>query len=91
MTSLRVLLDNPDVAEARGVAHEAPAAFRIEDEVGLVTRATHLLATASVNDRVIAIHSIGKHHRANGAAERIVVGRDDPLERMRPGPSGRHC
>lgn len=80
MSSLGMLLERPDITH--GLADEAPAGFLV-DEVGLVARVTHLFATASVNDRVIDIPSIGKSRRASSTVERIVVGRDDPLEWMR--------
>ena len=94
MSSFRALFENADIAGTRGVAHAAPAGFLIEDQFGLVTRVTHLLATATVNSRILEIQSIRENRRASSTAERIVVGRDDPLERMGPGdrrPSGRHC
>ena len=81
------LFYDSDANIARSVAQPAPIGLAIVATTSLVTFDAGVFTTAWMEDRVIAVKPIRKLHGARGTAERIVVGIEDPLERV----AGRRC
>ena len=78
LPSLGVLLEESNGALA--VAEQAPGNFVVVDQFFAVI--AYLFATTSQCERVIAIGTIRKYHRARGTTKRVVISIDNSLERV---------
>lgn len=76
LPSLGVLLEESNGALA--VAEQAAGNFVVVDQFFAVV--AYLLATTSQCERVIAIGTVRKYHRARGTTKRVVISIDNSLE-----------
>jgi hypothetical protein len=84
MTSFRILLEHSEVDNARRIAHEAFVLVRIVHTASIFAVCADFLATANVESGDIRRTFDGdwQCHQTDSAADRIVIGVEDPLERV---------
>ena len=80
MPPFGLLLDRANAADVRGIAEEASNGLLVEELTGVVTLIASSFTATAIDDQ-----TSGEIYRAkaNNAAERVVIGVDDALERMR--------